>query len=328
MFTNAETGEAPRPWPAAGPFCLDNSEAYRTWRDAKLARYPTCGELTVAIADLARPTPRERAAVNALCRRANMAIYAAGELGRDPTRVRSALHGFGRAFGLTHMEDHRSAEADGIVAIEVAQGGGRVGYIPYTNRPISWHTDGYYNYHGASRCVQGMLLHCVRDAAKGGENAFLDHEIAYIRLRDHDPALIAALMHPEAMSIPASEDADGRSRAESVGPVFAVNPRTGALIMRFTARKRYIGWRDDETTRQAVQLLERILDADPLIVTHRLAPGEGIICNNVLHTRTAFAAGGEEQAGRLLYRVRYYDRVEDAELRAAGGGAAAACHEG
>ncbi len=35
-------------------------------------------------------------------------------------------------------------------------------------------------------------------------------------------------------------------------------------------------------------------------------PGWGLICNNVLHTRTGFADG---QPPRLLYRARYYDRL-------------------
>ena len=48
-----------------------------------------------------------------------------------------------------------------------------------------------------------MLLHCTAAAETGGENGLLDHEIAYIRLRDKDPDHIEALMHPEAMTIPA-----------------------------------------------------------------------------------------------------------------------------
>ena len=310
--------------PGSGPFSLADGDGYRRWRDQKLARYPTdIGDLVVEIADLAQPTPQERAAVIAACRRANMAIYASSALGRDQVRVRPALRSFGAAFGLAHMEDHRSAEADGIVAIEVVQDGGRLGYIPYTNRPISWHTDGYYNFHGAGRCVQAMLLHCVRDAAEGGVNALLDNEIAYIRLRDRDPALVAALMHPEAMTIPVNEEADGRVRAENTGPVFAVHPRTGALIMRFTARKRNVSWRDDAATHEAVRTLLQVLETDPLILTARMAPGQGLICNNMLHNRTAFDAVGDPRPGRLLYRVRYYDRVEDAEFAPAPRAAAA-----
>jgi alpha-ketoglutarate-dependent taurine dioxygenase len=309
ILSHSVTGRG-RLWPVSGPFSLDDESAYARWREAKLADYPRAvGELLVSFADLARPTAEERAAVIALCARANMAVYRASELGRDAAAVRPALRALGEALGLRAVEDHRSAEADGIVAIEVVEGGGRLGYIPYTTRAISWHTDGYYNYHGASNSVQAMLLHCVRDAAEGGVNALLDHEIAYIRLRDRDPALIAALMHPQTMTIPEGEEAHGRVRPDNTGPVFFIEPSRGALVMRYTARKRYISWRDEAVTRAAVAALEEVLESDPLILRHTMQPGEGLICNNVLHTRTGFTNG--EGAGRLLYRVRYHDRVCD-----------------
>jgi hypothetical protein len=34
----------------------------------------------------------------------------------------------------------------------------------------------------------------------------------------------------------------------------------------------------------------------------------GIICNNILHTRSAFTDSPERR--RLLYRGRYYDRLD------------------
>jgi hypothetical protein len=292
------------------PYNLNDEESYRHWRDRKLTQYPrTADELYVDLIDLSCPSDNERDAILSVCKRANMAIYRCGAVGRNAVRVRPTLQMFGTALGLRHVEDHRSAEADGIVAIEVASEGGRAGYIPYTDRPISWHTDGYYNYHGPSDCVQAMLLHCVRDAAEGGVNGLLDPEIAYIRLRDKDPALVAALMHPETMTIPAGEEAHGRVRPDNTGPVFFVEPEHGALVMRYTARKRFVTWRDDPITRRAVSALEEILDSDPLVIRVRLKPGEGLICNNVLHNRTAFTSTAPEGAGRLLYRVRYSDRI-------------------
>jgi alpha-ketoglutarate-dependent taurine dioxygenase len=79
--------------------------------------------------------------------------------------------------------------------------------------------------------------------------------------------------------------------------------------MRYTARKRNIAWRSDEMTRAALSALEEVLTDDPLILRHKLQPGQGVICNNVLHTRTAFADGDDGGAGRLLYRVRYHTRI-------------------
>ena len=48
-----------------------------------------------------------------------------------------------------------------------------------------------------------MGLHCISPARVGGENALMDPEIAYILLREENPDFIRALMHPQAMEIPA-----------------------------------------------------------------------------------------------------------------------------
>lgn len=302
------------------PFDLQDDRPYRRWREGKLARYPkSLGEVKVSLARLGAPTASEREAIGALCRRCNMALYAAEAAG-DEAAIRCDLVAFGSAFGLIAVEDHRSAERDGIVRIEVADHGGRLGYIPYSDRAINWHTDGYYNFHGPARSVKAMTLHCVRDAEQGGENRLLDHEIAYIRLRDADPAYVAALARPDAMAIPESVEADGRVRPINVGPVFYIDPASGRLGMRFTARKRNILWRDDSVTRAAVAQLEESLENDPLVLRTRLAPGEGLLCNNVLHDRSAFLPDGAS-GKRLLYRIRYLEPIaERDDRRFASGG--------
>jgi hypothetical protein len=78
--------------------------------------------------------------------------------------------------------------------------------------------------------------------------------------------------------------------------------------MRYTARTRSIVWRADAATQAAVQRLREILDSDsPYVFRLRLAAGQGLVCNNVLHDRSAFTdAPG---AGRLVYRARYLDRI-------------------
>ncbi len=78
--------------------------------------------------------------------------------------------------------------------------------------------------------------------------------------------------------------------------------------MRYTARKRNVVWRRDAKTQAAVQALQEVLESDPLIIHYKLRPGEGLICNNILHNRSGFT---ERTAGngRLLYRVRFHDRV-------------------
>jgi len=257
-----------------GPFDLADREAWLRWRERKLADYPrSAADLVVEVADPRRLTAAERAALAERCRRANMAIYASPLRAADKTIPRE----LGRQFGLLHLDGNWLADEDGISSLAVSEAGTRREFIPYTNRPIGWHTDGYYN--PPARRVRAMVLHCVRDAARGGENRLLDHEMAYLLLREQDPAHVHALMAADAMTIPARTDADGVQRAAERGPVFHVD-RTGRLHMRYTARTRSIEWKDDAATRAAVAALEAILAGDaPFIFRTRLAPGSGLLCN-------------------------------------------------
>jgi alpha-ketoglutarate-dependent taurine dioxygenase len=155
--------------------------------------------------------------------------------------------------------------------------------------------------------VHGLLLHCVESAETGGENQLMDHEIAYILLRDEDPEHIRALMAPDAMTIPPRLEDGAVARAAQPGPVFAVYP-DGHLHMRYTARTVSIEWKNDPATQAAVAALERILAGpSPYIFRGRLEPGMGLVCNNVLHDRAAFTETDTRK--RLLYRARYFDRV-------------------
>jgi hypothetical protein len=291
-------------------FGPDNHEEYFRWRDRRLANAIRRAEdLVVEIASLGAPTEAERAAILERCRRANMAVYACREGGDGPAaEAKAQLAALGAAFGLRRLDSNLCADEDGISALEVREGGGAGEYIPYSNRPLSWHTDGYYN--SAEEQVRGIILHCARPAAEGGVNALMDPEIAYIRLRDENPDFIRALMHPEAMTIPANMMGGREIRPARIGPVFSVDPGTGALHMRYSARKVNVIWRDDEATRAAVAFLNWLLAEDGQDILHwRLEAGQGYIGNNVLHNRSAFQDGGEGQ-GRLLYRARYFDRME------------------
>jgi alpha-ketoglutarate-dependent taurine dioxygenase len=229
-----------------------------------------------------------------------MAVYAsplAGVADKDITRRLGARLGLGR------LHANPLADEDGISSLEVAPEKSGRGYIPYSNRRLLWHTDGYYN--APEQRIRAFILHCVRPAATGGENRLLDPEIAYILLRDADPRYVDALSASDAMTIPANEEDPAAQRAAQTGPVFS--EEGGALHMRYTARTRSIEWRPDEATRAAVQYLRQILDGDsPYVFTLRLAGGQGLVCNNVLHDRSAFADG---TPGRLVYRARYLDRI-------------------
>ena len=287
------------------PFDLADETAYRTWRNAKLAAYPrSADELRVNVADPRCLSAHEMQALQHAVARANMVFYAAPHL---PAADKSLPKKLGEQLGLFRLEGNYLADEDGLSSITPNETAGhaRGDFIPYTHKSINWHTDGYYN--ALDKRILGMSLHCAQDAETGGENALLDHEIAYIQLRDTNPDFVAALMHPAAMTIHARMDEDNIARPEQSGPVFSVDPEQGFLHMRYTARTRSIQWRDDTLTQAAVKTLAEILAHSEYTLTARMTPGIGLICNNILHTRSAF----EDSPGkrRLLYRGRYYDRL-------------------
>lgn len=287
------------------PFDLADTTAYCAWRDARLAAYPrSVDALMVPVSDPHHLSADEIDALADRCARANMAIYDVSPL---PAADKSLPHWLARQLGLLRLEGNYLADEDGLSSITPADDADRLRgeFIPYTHKPINWHTDGYYN--PPERRILGMLLHCAQDAETGGENRLLDHEIAYIQLRDANPEHVDALMQPDAMTIPARTDENGVARPAQGGPVFAIDAAGGFLTMRYTARTRSIGWRDDARTRAALRTLTEVLADSEYRLTVRLRPGMGLVCNNVLHTREPFADSPGRR--RLLYRGRYYDRL-------------------
>jgi alpha-ketoglutarate-dependent taurine dioxygenase len=294
--------------PSDSPFHPDNEAGYLSWRVQKLAGYPTRGEdLIVSVQNPVQLTDSEYQALWRLIAKTNMAIYASG-LGesedKDGPRLLSAQ------FGLTHLDANWLADEDGISSLtpqdEEAGGTKRGEFIPYTHHRIRWHTDGYYN--PPDRRIFAMTLHCVRQADAGGENDLMDHELAYIALRDANPDFIRALMAEDAMTIPARTDEMGVARPDEIGPALCVHD--GLLHLRYTARTKSIAWKQDAATQAALHALEELLASQPAgAFTLKLQPGMGLICNNVLHTRSGFTDRPEHR--RLLYRARYHDHLRN-----------------
>ncbi|MCK5877265.1 MAG: TauD/TfdA family dioxygenase [Candidatus Marithrix sp.] len=284
------------------PFNQDNDVAYQEWKNFKLENYPSkLTDLIVEINDPYSLTTAERTEIINRCKIANMVIYASKLTSED----KNIAHKLGHQFGLTKLDNNMGADDDSITSLTVAATGTKQEYIPYTNRQIHWHTDGYYN--TVDKQIRGLLLHCVRSAERGGENALLDHEIAYILLRDENPEYIQALMQPDAMCIPPNVVSDKELRPKSCGPVFSTDSE-GNLHMRYTKRTRSIIWKDDQITKAAVKFLENLLDSDSkYIFRATLQAGQGLLSNNILHDRSGFNDSREHK--RLLYRARYYQRI-------------------
>lgn len=290
----------------SGPFDLADNASYQRWREQKLDSAPRrIEDIVVALDNPRALSEAERNALLQRCATANMAIYTSNTVGDADKEI---PRGLGAQLGLVHLDSHWLTDDDAISPISVRGAevrGERKEFIPYTDKPIRWHTDGYYNV--PERTVRGMVLHCVESAATGGENQLLDHEIAYILLRDENPDFIRALSGDDAMTIPPRLDDTGVARAAQPGPVFSVDAQ-GFLHMRYTARSISIEWRADAATQAAVAALTKLLATPtPWTLHGRLEPGMGLACNNVLHDRSGFTETSQKR--RLLYRARYHERV-------------------
>jgi len=285
------------------PFDLDNKPGYAAWRAGKLAA-PARPE-PLRITSLGDLHADEREALLRSCQAHNFAVF---RCETPPVEVEQALRAFGRHIGLLDLDQNLCAEDSGVTAITVKPTDTDHTYIPYTNRPLGWHTDGYYN--AGQRQVRAWLLYCAQPAAEGGDNELLDHEIAYMRVRDQNPEWIRALMAGDAFTIPSNTERGEEIRPDHSGPVFSVSPVDGSLHMRYSARQRNVIWKDDPATREAAAfLLDLFRRGDDHILRYRLKAGEGVISNNILHRRDGFRDDPASGVKRLIYRARYYQRL-------------------
>ncbi len=110
----------------SGGFLKDKSR-YREWRKTRLQSYPeSVEEILVPIDGLRNMTATQKAAIEVACRRSNMAIYQC----RDPSVDRAAIVAFASEFGLTRLDHHLCANADGVSELSVASAvSGRVTYL-------------------------------------------------------------------------------------------------------------------------------------------------------------------------------------------------------
>ena len=285
------------------PFELQQISAYQQWRESVLAgAEKVCPSRLIELRALAAPTRNELQALRENVSAHGFALYRTA----DGAGV-AALRRFARALGL-YNHDRAASGAAEVRHLRDTGSAARIReYIPFTNRAINWHTDGYYG--GAEKPVQAFVMHCLSPAPVGGENQFLDPRRVYIALREENPAWIRALSEPRALGIPANV-IDGRVvRSARYGPVFSVHagPRP-ALRMRYTIRKKHVEWGDGNVLIQARERLQRLLEADELdAIRVRLQAGVGVVCTNILHTRAAFEDTAQQR--RHVLRARYLDAI-------------------
>ncbi len=286
------------------PYPIKEKHAYEAWREQKLNNYPKqVDELIIELNNPIKLMDTEINALKSICAKSNLVIYKC-ITDDDPKQTVMSL---AQQLGLQQLDANICADEDRISAIQVSDESNAY-YIPYTNKALNWHTDGYYNL--PQQRIHAFLMHCVRPAGCGGENTYLDPEIAYILLRDENSEYIAALMDEQVMTIPANEQDKKNIRPEQSGPVFYFDAMNN-LCMRYTARKRNVVWKQEKNVQNALACLQEILQNNPYLFRYRLNAKEGVVCNNVLHCRTAFE--DDDQSKRLLYRGRFYNRVTNGD---------------
>lgn len=282
-------------------FDLDTDADYLRWRDEKLAAYPrSVGELVVELGDMTAITPAEKAAIMDRVERANMCVVTAGAA---PLEMDSLL-ALGRALGVSHTDKStRHGQSD-----ELTDSGILNRAIPFSTRHVNWHTDA--TYYGSQRTIEALFLLCKRPALQGGSNKVLDNEMLYIRLRDQDPGALRVLTNKDCFNY--RDPASGTIHPERGGKVFWTNS-DGHLCHRFSFRKTDMAWADDADIAAARGVLEAMIAAEgPHIIEGRLESGMGLVSNNVLHTREKLVDSDDPAQKRLLFRARFYDRVNPA----------------
>ncbi len=282
-------------------FDLDANDDYLRWRDEKLAAYPRgIGELVVELGDMSVLTPAEKAAIMERVERANLCVVTAGAA---PLEMDSLL-ALGRQLGVSHTDKSaRHAQSD-----ELTDSGILNRAIPFSTRHVNWHTDA--TYYGSHRTIEALFLLCKRPALQGGSNKVLDNEMLYIHLRDRDPDALRVLMREDCFNY--RDPASGEIHPERGGKVFWTNA-DGHLCHRFSFRKTDMAWSADTDVAAARAVLEASIAAEAAhVIEGRLESGMGLVSNNVLHTREKLVDSDDPAQKRLLFRARFYDRVNPA----------------
>lgn len=279
-------------------FDLDTDQDYLKWRDEKLAAYPkSVGDLVVELGDMTAITAAEKARIMELVERANMCVYTAGsaELSMDSLLKLGAQLGISQTDKSTRHSNSDELTASGILNKA----------IPFTTRHVRWHTDA--TYYGSNKTIQALFLLCKRPAVEGGNNRLLDHELLYIMLRDKDPEALRILMRDDCFKH--KNPKTGVISQDLGGKVFWTNS-DGHLNHRFSFRKMDMSWSEDSEVIAARDVLESLLLSESEhVIEGRLESGLGLISNNVQHTREKLIDSDDDENKRLLFRSRFYDRV-------------------
>jgi hypothetical protein len=287
------------------------SSAYQAWRKHRLDLLLSPPPIHVHRVSLntvdasgAGTIPDDAEVVDSICAEVRSNGYARYQLEQVTGDARQIVARFYASLGLIEADSGVIAGNDHLSLLENSDNPTQRRFVPYSDRAMNWHTDGYYNAQSSS--VKCFCLHCLQPASSGGELTLMDDQLLLIALYDHEPSVVPLLAHPQAMLLPATNDEFGHVRPDRLAPVFEVDS-DGDLITRFTTRQRNIQWRSPETQQAMEVAIELLSQKQHWHTTLRLRSGEGVITRNILHRRTRFT-DTEDEHGRQMLRGRYRHR--------------------
>ena len=209
------------------------------------------------------------------------------------------------ALGLRTLDTTVTATSGQLTTIGVNQRGDKASYVPYSERALGWHTDGYYN--AATAAVRSFLLHCVCPAASGGLNQFVDPRRVLARIAAEEPQLLDVLAQKDCLTIPANVRAGREVRAAITTAVFARSSE-GQLMTRYTERSRHVNWSHAAESSGAVTTMRSAIRAEArALPSIKLEANCGVLSMNALHCRTAFSDA--HAAPRTILRGRFAEAI-------------------
>lgn len=270
------------------------SNEFKQWALEKEDNIPlNINDLIVKIHDINHATLAEISNIKDIIKRFNCCIYQS----RVGLNAQADLMNFAQSIGM-ETYDTNNIHNSPISLIMSLETKNTLNYIPYTNKKLNWHTDGYYD----EKPIFSWLLHCEEPAYSGGENYLLDHELAireYIIKYDN----LESLSSLDAFTIPGNMHAN---RAETKGYICDNNNEYKKFHMKFSMREKNM--KLNEQSKTAIMRMKKIIkeDCKKYCLTYKLSKNEGIVSNNILHGRNSFEDG---KAMRKLYRIRSYERI-------------------
>lgn len=280
-----------------------SEKEYQIWRDKKLSNYRyNIKDLFVDIKNPLSITKYEKKCILSNCETNNISFIRF----KNNKDYRKQITTFNSQLGLIDYDKHLCVEEDGLAVIENTKQEKGI-YMAYSNKTLNWHTDGYYNQ--MQDAINAFTLYCINPAIQGGVNEWIDPEMLYIKLRDLNPDFIKSLSINSALTIPQRKVANKIIRKEASGPIFFIDNISKKPKIRFTQRKKNIKLAKSKDFLLAINKLNDILaNKCELHHKYKLKSGEGLVCNNVLHTRSSFKDFFLRK--RKLIRGRYKNTIQ------------------